>query len=170
VIGLGLALEKFGSTFFSNGANPSAAMIHPGRLSDKARENLRESVESRHQGADRAHRLLILEEGMKYERFGVPPDAAQFLASRAFQVVEVARLFNMPASLLNAAVEGSSLTYRNSVDEAQRLIDWCLLPWAATWQQELNRKLLTRAERDSLYFEHDFNGLLKGDLSSRYAA
>jgi Phage portal protein len=170
VIGLGLALEKFGSTFFSNGANPAAAMIHPGRLSDKARENPRESVESRHQGTDRAHRLLILEEGMKYERFGVPPDAAQFLASRAFQINEVARIFGMPASLLSAAVEGASLTYKNSTDEMQRFVDATLVPWSLGWESELGRKLLTPRERDVRYFAHTFAGLLKGDLPTRYAA
>jgi Phage portal protein len=49
-------------------------------------------------------------------------------------------------------------------------VDHCLLPWATCWESELNRKLIAKAERSRAYFSHNFNGLVRGDLPTRYAA
>ena len=84
-IGLGLATEKFGATFFGQGSTFGGVLTHPARLSEAARENLRKSINDRHQGVDRAHNFIILEEGIKYDRLGIPPEDAQFLETRKFQ-------------------------------------------------------------------------------------
>jgi phage portal protein BeeE len=39
---------------------------------------------------------MLLEEGMKLEKLGIPPNDSQFLESRQFQVPEIARWFNLP--------------------------------------------------------------------------
>lgn len=78
-IGLGLATERFGATFFGNGATFGGVLEHPGVMSDKAEKNFRETIAARHQGVNRAHQLLLLEEGMKYQKLGIPPNEAQFI-------------------------------------------------------------------------------------------
>jgi hypothetical protein len=142
----------------------------PGKLSLAARQNLRESVEREHAGVERSHRMLILEEGLSYTATSVPPEDAQFLQTKVHNIVEIARWLNMPPTMLAVAHEGGSMTYRNSTEEAQRLIDTCLLPWGVAWEQELNRKLIPLAERPRSYFAHNFSGLVRGDLTTRYAA
>jgi hypothetical protein len=166
-IGLGLATEKFGARFFGSGARMGGILTSAGRLSPAARENLRASVEGAHGGVDRSHRMMILEEGLTYAATSVPPEEGQFNATRVHQIVEVARFLNMPPTLLAAAHDG--LTYRNAAEEAQRFVDHCLLPWATCWESELNRKLIPTAERSRAYFSHTFAGLVRGDLSTRYA-
>jgi HK97 family phage portal protein len=168
-IGLGLATERFGGTFFGNGANFGGILTHPGKLSENAHNRLRSSLIDRGQGVDRAHNFIILEEAMEYERLGVPPEEAQFLATRQHQINEVARVFNLPPTLIGGNLEGG-LTYANSLAEAQRFVDQCLITWASLWEQELNRKLLAPSERDTLYFEMVFESLLRGDVTTRYAS
>jgi phage portal protein BeeE len=150
-------------------AQPAAILRVPQTLNFKY-EPPRRVVMASSEPSRRYNPSDLLEEGAKYERLGIPPDDAQSLSTRTWQVVDIARWFNMPSSLLSAVHEGSSLTYRNVSEESQRFVDWCLLAWAKSWEQELGRKLLSPRERETLYFEHDFNGLLKGDLPTRYSA
>jgi Phage portal protein len=121
------------------------------------------------QGPHRAHNLILTEEGIKIEKVGIPPEASQFLQTRQHQINEVAREFNLPPTLIGGNLEGG-LTYANSLAESQRLVDQCLIPWATLWEQELDRKLLTTAERVTLYFEISFESLLRGDTTTRYGA
>lgn len=94
-IGLAIALEEFGARFFANDASPGVALLHPQKLSDDAFNHLKDSWEGFHMGLENKHRMAILEEGMKVEKIGIPPEEAQFLLSRKFQVAEVCRWFRM---------------------------------------------------------------------------
>jgi hypothetical protein len=107
--------------------------------------------------------------GRHQDREGRPPEASQVLQTRQHQINEVAREFNLPPTLIGGNLEGG-LTYANSLAESQRLVDQCLIPWATLWEQELDRKLLTTAERVTLYFEISFESLLRGDTTTRYGA
>jgi HK97 family phage portal protein len=168
-IGVGLAAERFGASFFGNGAWPGLIAQHPGKLSPEAHTRLKESLNNALQGPSRAHGLIVTEEGIKIEKASIPPDASQFLETRQHQINEVARVYNLPPTLIGGNLE-AGLTYANSVAEAQRFVDQCLLPWGTLWEQELNRKLLAGAERESHYFAATFEGLLRGDVTTRFAA
>jgi HK97 family phage portal protein len=77
-IGLGLAAETFGATFFLNGLNVGGFLKHPGKLDKAARQAIRESLAARHEGAANAHRWLILQDGMTAEQIGLSPEDSQF--------------------------------------------------------------------------------------------
>ena len=95
-IGLGLATERYGATFFSNGARPGVVLQSPGELSNEAYNRMSDSWNEAHQGVDNAHKPAILEQGTTIETIGVPPEEAQFLETRKFQVLEVARGLGPP--------------------------------------------------------------------------
>lgn len=164
-IGLGLAAERFGGTFFGNGASFGGVISYEGprppELSDK---NYRDSINSQHQGVDRAHKFLALYNGAKYARLGIPPNDAQFLETRQFQVDEIARWFNLPPHKLKELMRST-----NNNIEHQNLeyyID-CLSPWLERWEQELCEKLISPLERNQQEIEFVVDGLLRGDVASR---
>jgi len=95
-IGLGLAAEEFGARFFGNGTNLGGVVKHPGKLSETAAKNLRASINETYSGLGRSHRVMLLEEGMDFVKIGIPPEDAQFLETRKFQVNEIARIFRVP--------------------------------------------------------------------------
>jgi hypothetical protein len=108
--------------------------------------------------------LLLLYGGAKYERMGVPPDNAQFLETRVFQVRDIARLFKLPphklADLADATfsnVEHQNLDYLNS----------CLRPWLTMWEQELESKLIPRLEKPRELIEHKTEDFLRADTLGR---
>lgn len=158
-LGHTLATEKFGQTFFGNGARFSGILRHPGKLSDKAYQRLREE-NSESSGAGNAHRLKVLEEGMEFKETGVNPDDAQFLETRQFQTNEIARWFNVPPHMLK---DLSRATFSNIEHQSVEFVVYCLRPWLTRWEQELNRKLLGRG----FFAKFNVEGLLRGDSKSR---
>ena len=95
-LGLSLALERYGSEFFANAATPVGTLAHPGKLSPAAQANVLKSIEENQVQRGQRHRLLILEEGMKFEPLGINHQDAQFIEVRRHGVEEVARIFGVP--------------------------------------------------------------------------
>lgn len=166
-LGLAAATEEFGSQFFGNGAKPGGVLEHPGLLGDDAYRRLRTSWEEMHQGLDNAHRIAILEEGMKYSQIGIPPEDAQFLETRKFQVTEIARIFRIPPHML---ADLDRATFGNIEQQSLEFVIYTLRPWLVRWEQEIYRSLLTESERKTFFAEFLVDGLLRGDTQSRYDA
>lgn len=166
-ISIGLAAQEYGARFYSNGANTGGVITAPGRLSLEAINRLKQSWNRANSGLDNSHGTAILEEGMKYEKVGLDPEAAQFLQSRKFQVNEIARIFRIPPSYL-ADLENSS-TRANVEQQAIQFVRDCVQPYVRRFEVELNRKLFRDTETD-LYCYYSLEGIMRGDLKGRYDA
>lgn len=166
-VGLGLATQEFGARFFGNGARPGIVLTHPGQLSDKAMANLKASWASTHEGLSNAHRLRILEEGMKVETIGIPPDEAQFLETRKFQVTEIARAFGVPPHMVG---DLDRATFSNIEHQGIEFGQYSLYPHLAQIEQAINNKCLTADERRYLFVEHVTAALVRTDIKTRYEA
>ncbi|MDP3939689.1 MAG: phage portal protein [Deltaproteobacteria bacterium] len=167
-IGLGKAMETYGSRFFSNGARPAAVLKHPGAVSDPAKKNMRESWQEIYGGLKRSHRIAILEEGVDYQSIADNNEASQFLEGRTFQVVEAARIFNVSPYILQ---DYSRATFSNVEHAAIHTVVHSLRPWFVRWEQAIEMQLLSERERAEGYFvRHIAEGLLRGDTLSRYRA
>ena len=165
-IGLGLAADQFGGSFFGNGANVSAVLTHPGRLSDEAYKRLMASWQRRYSGLDNAHKTAILEEGMNLTKVSISPSESQFLETRQFGVVDIARFFRIPLAYLGS-LENSS-TRANIEEQGIQFQRNTILPWVKRWEAEFNRKLFPNG--NDYYIRFNMAGLLRGDISSRYSS
>jgi HK97 family phage portal protein len=162
-IGLGIAAEAFGASLFGNGAAPGGVLKTPKTLDDNARHNLRESWRAIHSG-DGAHTVALLEEGMEWQSTTIPPEHAQFLQTRQFQVVEIARLYQLPPHKIG----DYSQSHLANVEEANLdYLSTTIMPWCVHAEQELNRKLLFRDERSRFYVEHALTSFLRGNMAAR---
>ena len=165
-IGLGLAADRFGGSFFGNGANISAVLTHPGRLSDEAYKRMIRSWHQRNSGLDNAHKTAILEEGMKVEKMSISPSESQFLETRKFSVEDIARFFRIPLAYLGS-LENSS-TRANIEEQGIQFQRNTILPWVKRWESEFNRKLFINDKTH--YIRFNMEGLLRGDIRTRYEA
>jgi HK97 family phage portal protein len=164
-IGLSLATESFGSLFFANGANTSGIVEYPEKLNDVAYDRYKKEVREAHEGLGNSHRLMLLQSGMTFKQATIPPDAAQFLETRKFQIAEIARIFRVPLHMLN---EMSGSTNNNIEHQSIEYVMHTLRPWLVRWEQAIGMKLFTSAERKKgLFVEHQVDGLLRGDYKSR---
>ena len=165
--GLGLALEEFGARFFGQGTQLGGIIEHPRTLQPGPEANLRAALKEKYQGISNAHRILILEEGMQYKQNVIPPNDAQFLESRKFEVTEIARFFNIPPHLLK---DLERATFNNIEHMGIEFVTYSLLPWLTRIEQSETIKLLSKPERKVYFIEHLVDGLLRGDLKTRYEA
>ena len=163
-IGLGMAMETFGSTYFGAGTHPGVIVSHPGKLKDPS--NLRNALTASYSGLGQSHRLMLLEEGMKIEKVGIPPNDSQFLESRVFQTQEIARWFNIPVHKLK---EMSKSSFNNIESEQMSFVSDTIRPWAVRLEQNYDTQLLTVQEqtKQKLYFKHNLEGLLRGNSKDR---
>jgi HK97 family phage portal protein len=164
--GIGLAANQFGAQFFGNGANVGGVLTHPGRLSDDAYVRIKNSWANSYGGLGNAHKTAILEEGMKIERMTIPPDQAQFLQTREFQVEEVARWFLIPPHMLGDLK--NSATRANVEEQGIQFVRNTIRPYAVRWEQEFTLKLF--GLESPFFVEFNLEGLLRGDIKSRYDA
>ena len=163
-IGMAMAMEEYGARFFGNGANPGGVLEHPHTLSAASQDNLRKSWNDMHQGLSNQHRIAILEEGMTFKSIGIPPENAQFLESRKFQLGEIARLLHIPPHML---ADLDRATFSNIEHQSIEFVQYSLGPWITRWEETCNRKLLVGGEKYIFFCEFLVDALLRGDSAAR---
>ena len=165
-VALSMATEEFGARFFSQGARPGYFLSYPGVLKDDAFARLQKRFNNQG-GLSNAHKVQILEEGMKAETVGIPPDEAQFLQTRIFQAQEIARIFRMPPHKIGLL---ENATFSNIEHQAIEFVTDTIRPWVRRFEAAIWRDLLTEGDRQSLYAEYLLEGILRGDTATRYQA
>lgn len=161
-IGVAIACEEFGAKFFENGARPSGILEHPGII--KNTDKLREEWQKIYGGSQNTGRVAILEEGMKYQSISIPPNDAQFLDTRKFQLNEIARIFRVPPHML-ADLERA--TFSNIEHQSLEFVMYSLMPWLARWEQNLAKALFTASKHGKYFVKFNVDGLMRGDYQSR---
>lgn len=163
-IGMAIACEEYGASFFANGAAPGGVLEHPGVVKDPKR--VRESWNAIYQGSRNAHRIAVLEEGMAYKAIGISPEQAQFLETRKFQINEIARIFRVPPHMVGDLEKSS---FSNIEQQSLEFVKYTLDPWVVRWEQSLHRALFSLEEKKRLFVRFNLDGLLRGDYQSRMA-
>ena len=168
-LGMTMAAEEYGARFFSNDSRPGGVLEHPGHLSKEAAQRLRESFESYNAGLANKHRVAVLEEGLKWQQIGLAPEDSQFLETRKFQIGEIARLYGVPPHMIGDTEKSTS--WGTGIEQQNiGFITYSLRSWIVRWEQEVNKTLITKDERKFYFVEFLVDGLLRGDIKTRYQA
>lgn len=164
-IALALQTERAAARLFSKGMLVGGALKMPqGRkLSPEAYDRLHASMEER-EGADNAHRWMLLEEGLEAEPFKSTGQDAQHVEQRQFQIEEIARIFGVPRPLL--MVDDTS--WGTGIDVlGQMFVRYGLNAWFTAWEQAIARDLLRDDEQDRFYARFNAGGLLRGSMKDQ---
>jgi HK97 family phage portal protein len=166
-MGLGKTLEEFGSSYFQNGIRPS--FIVTSKVPYKDPKTRREALEEVYGGLGKAHRVMLIDEAEKVEKLGIPNNEAQFLETRKFQNVDIGtRIYRLHPHMygeFDKAV-GFNSAEQFAVDYATKT----LRAWLVRLEQSYNMALLDPSEYGVYFFEHNLEGLLRGDLLARAQA
>lgn len=161
-LGTTLAVEKYGASFFKNGAQPSGVLEHPGVLKDP--QKIRDNWTAVYGGANNAHKVAVLEEGMSYKAISLPPEDSQFLSTRQFGVEEICRIFRVPPHMVQSLEHA---TFSNIEHQSIDFVVHTLTPWLVRFEQAIIKDLLLPEEQDVLFPKFNVDGLLRGDYQSR---
>jgi HK97 family phage portal protein len=161
-LGSAIAVEKYGSSFFKNGAQPSGVLEHPGVLQNP--QKIRENWSEVYGGANNAHKVAVLEEGMTYKPISLPPEDSQFLATRKFGVDEICRIFRVPPHMVQ---DLEHATFSNIEHQSIDFVVHTMMPWLVRIEQGIVKDLLLEKEKDVYFPNFNVDGLLRGDYQSR---
>jgi HK97 family phage portal protein len=161
-VALGKAAEIFGATFFGNGATVAGVLEVPGTLKPEQKAELRESWQAMHGGSGNSFKTAVLQAGTKFNRIGIPPEDAQFLETRKFQVTEIARVYRIPPHMLG---DLERATNANIEHQSLEFLIYTLAPWLEKWESELTRKLCGTSGEYHVKF--DDSRLLRTDITAR---
>lgn len=167
-VGLALTLEQHAATLFGRGARPAGILEMPGRLTQEIVERLRASFGNLYHGPGNSGRTAILEQGVKFTPLQLASTDSQFLENRRFQVLEIARLLNIPPVLLG---DLEHATLSNAESLAQQFLDRTITPLLEIFEDALERALLTDAERDAgMVIEFGTENFARANLAERFAS
>lgn len=162
-IGLSLATEKFGASFFRKGGNLKSVIETEGHIPDKEFKEFKDRWGTSYTGAAGDHETPVLEYGMKYKQLSIPLDASQFIETRQFGIQDVARWFNLPPHMLR---DLSRATFSNIEHQDLEFVKYSFRPDLRRQELELEEKLLVPADRGRIRIRYNLDGLLRGDLAS----
>jgi HK97 family phage portal protein len=161
--------QVYGRTLLDNGATPALVLKHPQVLDEEAAARLKESWRAAYGGARKAGGIAVLEEGMSLDTLSMSNEDLQLLETRKFTRSEIAALFRVPAHMIG---DMERSTFSNIEHQSIEFVQHCIRPWAVRFEQVLHATLLsdTPQQKRSYFFEFQIDGLLRGDIQSRYQA
>lgn len=166
-IGAARAASDYGSRFFRNDAQPRGYLKIPGKLKDEdAADEYRRRWYAR-QGGINQMGIAVLTQGLEYEPIGLSNQDAQFLETRQYNAKDIARIFRIPAHMIN---EMSGAIKANVEQMGLEFVTYTLMSWLARWEQRLAATLLGPLDQEEYFFEFLVDGLMRADIRSRYTA
>lgn len=160
-IGIGLAGNEYAAEFFSKKGNIKSVLEADNAISDKAYDSIQKRL-----AAAGNHGTPLFDYGVKYKTVGISPDAAQVIQTRAFQIQDVARIWNIPPHML---ADLSRSTFSNIEHQDIQFVKYSMRPSVKRIETELESKLFLPSELGSLNIKFNLDGLLRGDMKTRAA-
>jgi len=159
-----LAASEFGSNYLGNGAMLSGIISYDGELPTEVRDSLKSSWRKNYEGSSNSGKTALLEYGMKYTPISGTAQDADLLELRKYYTQEVARVYNVPPSMIGALEDA---TLNNVESLSINFVRYTIRPYIKRWEQELNRKLFMPSERNQYFIRFNLDSILRGDTESR---
>lgn len=159
------ATQDFISAYFGNGAIPGLVLTHPGKLSEKAKDNLKRSWYEKFGGPKNRNKLAVFEEGLKLDIVSTDPQKSQLTELSQEQISIAARIWRVPNVIIQNHTKDTS--WGSGVE--QLMIGWVntgLMPYFEQWVQAVKRDCLSRKTFRTHYAKFVTAGLTRGDLKS----
>ena len=161
-IALGLSQEQQAARWMGQGARPSGMLTTDQKLTKDAAKRLSDDVKENLSGIQNSGKLLVAEQGLKFQPFSMTSSDLEFIASRQFQLQEIARIFRIPPHMMG---EMSRSTNNNIAQQAQEYINYTLTGYTDRWRAKLSQCFALR--KDNLSVEFDYRELTTADMTSR---
>lgn len=161
-IGQTVATGVHAARFWAKGGRPATVLTAPGKMPPEAKTRARADWTALYSGID-GESVAVLDQDLKAEFLSHNMRESQFLETRQFQVVDLARVWGVPPHLI---FDLSRATFGNIEQQSLEFVIYHLGPHYARFEQAATRQFAGAGQ----YFEHLTDALVKGDLKSRMEA
>jgi HK97 family phage portal protein len=165
VVSAALGVQEHAAVMHENMAVPSGSIEVDAKIPEDVYRKLTDSFKAAFSGSKNARKVMVLDQGMKFNPLSLSAEDAELLASRRFSTEELARLFGCPPPIIGDLSHG---TFTNSETAGRWFATHTLSPWVRKLECEMTRSLLSESARANHEIEIDLSGLLRGDPESRW--
>ena len=166
LLNLALNQQEYSSSLLENGSLPMAILSTPSKLSDKAMERITKSWRSAYQGGKNAGKTVVLEDGMDYKPVSLNPNELDLSTSKNSTLSDIARVFGIPESMLNADANKYNSNEQNNL----HFLQYTLEPVITAFESALNKSLLLEEEKKKGYsFRFDRDSILATTEAEKFA-
>jgi HK97 family phage portal protein len=166
-LGLHKALEAYASTFFGQGTTLHGVIEYPGALTQEQAESLRNSFDNAHKGWRKSGRTGVLSGGASFRPTQADPEKSQALEARSMAVEDVARIWRIPSHMLN--LPGTN-TYSSVEQNMLGFVTHTLRPYVTKIEDAMSTLMNRYPGGSESFIKFNMNGLIRGDIQSRYSA
>lgn len=160
VANLGLKIERNSTTFFGNASQPGGILTAPGAISEASANNLKTYFEANFTG-DKAGRIAVVGDGLKYERLAITAHDSQLIEQLRWTAEVVCSTFHVPPYKIGV---GTMPTYSNIEALQQDYYNTCLQSLIEEYEACMDEGL--RIPED-MGVELDLDGLLRMDSKTQ---
>lgn len=133
-IALGLTLEEFGSRYFGQGSQAKIVIEMPQKVDSDEAKRIVATYERFHKGKNNWHRPAIMSGGAKLHNISIPPEDSQFLETRSYQAMDVARWFRVPPHRVGIIDKGTSWG-SGLAEENLAMLQHTYRPWIQRFEE-----------------------------------
>lgn len=163
---LALNQQQYSSSILENGSLPLAILTTPSKLTDKAMERITKSWSTAYKGQKNAGKTVVLEEGMEYKPVSLNPNELDLSTSKDSTLSDIARIFGIPESMLNA----NANKYNSNEQNNLHFLQYTLEPIITAFEGALNKSLLLEDEKKQGYsFKFDRDSILATTEAEKFA-
>lgn len=167
-IGQARARDRQVAATFKHGARPSGAVSMPEnkKLTDPAFDRLQRSLDDFRAGGDKDGGVLLLEEGLKWEKISLSPTDMQWIEGQKLSRSEICMFFGVPPSMIgdNSGSDsnwGTGLEQKSNGFSAYTMDDHLVM-----WEEEIGAMI----PDPRVYARFNRSAMVRTDIKSRYAA
>lgn len=162
-IGLLIAQEQQAARWMGNSARPSGMLTTDQKLATDAAARMKADIKENWTGLQNSGRIIVGEQGLKFQPFSMTSADLEFIASRQFQLSEIARIFRVPPHMIG---DLSRSTNNNIVQQSQEYVNYTLSGYTRRWERKLATKFGLR--KDGVFLDFDMTEITRADITSRY--
>ncbi len=143
----------YNQKFFRQGARPSGVLSTQEELDDASFRRLKAEFEQAYAGAERSHRVILLEKGLQWQSVSLPQKDMEFIEQRKLSREEILAVYKVPP------IEVGILEYANYANsETQDKIFWTkgVIPRLRKIEEAVNTFLVPRFGGD-IFGEFDLS-------------
>ena len=164
-VGLGMGLEEHQARFAGQGTRLSGYLATDAKIAPDVKEQLQSQWNKMKAGPRNSGSTAILEQGLKWQPLGMSMVDAEFMASREFQLREIARVFNLPGYKLGiqGADSGPSM-----VQMSQEYLNGPISGYCERWKAKLEK--FFDLDGEDVFIDWNYAHFVKADIGTRFTA
>jgi HK97 family phage portal protein len=161
-----LATQEYSARFFANNARPDIVITTDQKLTPELAAEVADLWVAKHGGLGNAHRPAVLGNGAKAAPLSLNAEDAQLLATRQFQIEEIARIYGVPPFMIGHTDKTTS--WGSGVETMGKgFVRFTLRQHLNKFQNELNRKFFRNSGK---VIEFDTFDLESADMATLFTS